>query len=340
MEKFIAKCIVKIVCAGGLAVSTSVAQTEDFCLAEISHTGTSETATSNTIQPIGDYHYEMWADAGDNSATYYTDGSFSCEFSNVNDYLCREGLFYGQNSGLSYKQLGHLYADFKLTDPTLSTYQNVTYSYIGVYGWSQDPLIEWYIVDSWKPSRPTWIGNSGCEGCGLQGTIEVDGAKYDVYVDKVQRGSIEGDNTPFTQYFSVRKAKRNCGTIDITAHFEAWEQLGLALGSSMYEAKVLGEAGQYPENGNASGSIDFSYARVYTDANKPGPIVSEPDAIVAGQLVQREAATARVFDMQGRSLGTLSLKGMNVEDALRDAYKVSGTYMVKQDGMVRVYTIK
>ena len=115
------------------------------------------------------------------------------------------------NSGLKYTDLGHLYADFKLTDPSFKSYSNVTYSYIGVYGWSQDPLIEWYIVDTWSPYRPNWIGKStaNCDECGLRGTITVDGATYEVYVDKVQRGSTEGDNTPFTQYFSVRKSKRS-----------------------------------------------------------------------------------------------------------------------------------
>lgn len=341
MDYILKKSVFALACGAAFAM----AQTEDFCQTEVTHTGDFETATSNTIQPIGDYHYEMWADAGQNSATYYTDGSFSCEFSNVNDYLCREGLFYGQNSGLSYKDLGHLYADFKLTDPMFKSYQNVTYSYIGVYGWSQDPLIEWYIVDTWKPSRPTWIGNSGCEGCGLIGTIEVDGAKYDVYVDKVQRGSIEGDNTPFTQYFSVRKLKRNCGTIDITAHFEAWEQLGLPLGTSMYEAKVLGEAGQYPENGNASGSIDFAYAKVYDENHKPGPVTPapenpEPEAILPTLNLQAAAQTAQVFDMQGRALGTLQLTGADVETTLRNAFKTAGTYMVKAGGTTKTYTVK
>lgn len=321
-------------------VAGAFAQTEEFCTAEVGHAGEFATATSNEIQPIGDYHYEMWADMGENTATYYSDGSFSCQFSNVSDYLCREGLFYGFNSGLKYQDLGHLYADFRLADPRLQTYQNVTYSYIGVYGWSQDPLIEWYIVDSWKPSRPTWIGNSGCEGCGLQGTITVDGATYDVYVDKVQRGSIEGNNTPFTQYFSVRKSKRSCGTIDITAHFEAWESLGMPLGTSMYEAKVLGEAGQYPENGDASGSIDFIYAKVYDENHKPGPVT--PSAILAKPMqALNKLGTAQVFDMQGRFLGMLDLQqNSDVEAAVRGKVGKSGTYLVKQDGNVKTYTVK
>ena len=322
--------------AFGLAgVFATAAFAQDFCNTA-THSGESKVVTSNDINDIGNYNYELWADAGNNSATFYTDGSFSCEFSNVNDYLCREGIRYGMNSGLKYTDLGHLYADFKLTDPKFSTYTNVTYSYIGVYGWSQDPLIEWYIVDNWSPYRPNWIGKSteGCDECGLRGTIAVDGATYEVYVDKVQRGSIEGDNTPFTQYFSVRKSKRSCGTIDITAHFDGWKSLGLELGNSMYEAKVLGEAGQYPENGNASGTIDFAYAKVYTGETSTTALHAPKFAATSNQNLQ-------VFDMQGKFLGTVSIaQGASLNKAIKNKFHSAGVYMVKQGNAMKSISVK
>ena len=324
-----------IVLAFGLSVFASTAFAQDFCNTA-AHSGESTVVTSNDINDIGSYNYELWADAGNNSATFYTDGSFSCEFSNVNDYLCREGIRYGMNSGLKYTDLGHLYADFKLTDPKFSTYSNVTYSYIGVYGWSQDPLIEWYIVDNWSPYRPNWIGKSteGCDECGLRGSITVDGATYEVYVDKVQRGSIEGDNTPFTQYFSVRKSKRSCGTIDITAHFDGWKSLGLELGNSMYEAKVLGEAGQYPENGNASGTIDFAYAKVYTGEASTTALHAPKFAAISNQNLQ-------VFDMQGKFLGTVSItQGASLNKAIKNKFHNAGVYMVKQGSAMKSVSVK
>ena len=239
------------------------------------------------------------------------------------------------NSGLKYTDLGHLFADFKLTDPKFSTYSNVTYSYIGVYGWSQDPLIEWYIVDNWSPYRPNWIGKStaNCDECGLRGTITVDGATYEVYVDKVQRGSIEGDNTPFTQYFSVRKTKRSCGTIDITAHFDGWKSLGLELGNSMYEAKVLGEAGQYPENGNASGTIDFAYAKVYTG--------EASTALHAPKFAATQNQNLQVFDMQGKLLGTVSItQGSSLSATIKNKFHSTGIYMVKQGSAMKKVVAK
>ena len=258
-----------------LGLFSSQALAQDFCNA--SHSGTkvdvSNTAPTGdangkgTIGTIGDYSYEEWNKTGTGNATFYSDGSFSCSFENIDDYLCRSGVLYGQNSGVNFKTIGHLYADFSLSDYTNKS--GVSYAYIGVYGWTQDPLIEWYIVDSWgSQGRPTWCGT-------LVKTVTIDGAEYDIYKDDINqaRGTIEGTKT-FTQYWSIRKTARKCGSINITAHFEAWEAAGLKMGSSLYEAKILGEAGQYPEEHNANGSFDFNYAKVYISGGSTTPTSS------------------------------------------------------------------
>ncbi len=239
---------------------------QDFCNATHSGTkvdisNTAPTGDANgkgSIGTIGDYSYEEWNKTGTGKATFYSDGSFSCSFENIDDYLCRSGILYGKNSGVDFRSTGQLYADFSLSNYTNKS--GVSYAYIGVYGWTQDPLIEWYIVDSWgSQGRPTWCGT-------LVKTVTIDGGEYDIYKDDINqaRGTIEGTKT-FTQYWSIRKTARKCGSINITAHFEAWEAAGLKMGSSLYEAKILGEAGQYPEEHNANGSFDFNYAKVYVD---------------------------------------------------------------------------
>ncbi|OUM68839.1 glycoside hydrolase family 11 protein [Piromyces sp. E2] len=232
-----------------LSLAASLVAGQNFC-SNSSHSGQSVKVTTNKVGTIGSVGYELWSDSGNNSATFYSDGSFSCSFNNAKDYLCRTGLSF--DSTKTHDQLGHMYADFKLVKQNI---RNVDYSYVGIYGWSRNPLVEYYIVDNWLSQyRPgDWVGNK------KHGDFTIDGAKYTVYENTRYGPSIDG-NTQFKQYFSIRQQARDCGTIDITAHFQQWEKLGMKLGK-MHEAKVLGEAGS---NGSGtSGTADFPYAKVY-----------------------------------------------------------------------------
>lgn len=258
----------KILGASALCVAfaASGAFAQDFCNA--SHSGSKKTVSFSVgagsdkgeTGSIGDYHYEQWTKSGSATTDFYTDGSFSCSFSNTDDFLCREGVFYGQNSGKDPLSVGNLVADYSMK--TFSNDKSISYAYAGIYGWMQNPLIEWYIVDNWGPaSRPNWLGTS-------RGKITVDGAEYEIFTASANRATIEG-NKAFDQIYSLRSTARTCGTISITEHFKAWKEKGITLGSSLYEAKVLGEAGQYPEQQGASGKIDFVYAKVYVQGDQP-----------------------------------------------------------------------
>ena len=271
---------------------------QDFCNATHSGTSTRQTLSfghgsdGNKTGNIGDYHYEVWTKSGNAEATFYSDGSFSCAFSNIDDYLCREGIFYGRNSGKDPLSVGHIYADF-----SMSSFKNnggISYAYVGIYGWMQNPLIEWYIVDNWGPaSRPNWLGTS-------QGEVTIAGDVYEIFTADANRASIEGSG-PFKQIYSLRTTARNCGTIDITAHFQAWKNKGITLGTSLYEAKILGEAGQYPENGNASGSIDFNYAKVYISNG------TNPSSSSSGSNPTSSSATVNPVDVTNIP-GTIELE--------------------------------
>jgi len=240
--------------------STTLAQS--FC-SSATHSGESVKETSNKVGSIGGVGYELWADSGNNSATFYSDGSFSCTFQSAGDYLCRSGLSF--DSTKTPDQIGRMKADYKLVKQNIS---NVGYSYVGVYGWTRDPLVEYYIVDNWlSPSPPgDWVGNQ------KHGAFTIDGAQYTVYENTRTGPSIDGDTT-FKQYFSIRQQARDCGTIDISAHFDQWEKLGMKMGK-LHEAKVLGEAGN--GSGGVSGTADFPYAKVYIGDGNGGGEATAP----------------------------------------------------------------
>ena len=89
----------------------------------------------------------------------------------------------------------------------------------------------------------------------------------------------------------------------------------------MYEAKVLGEAGQYPENGNASGTLDFAYAKVYT---------SEASSTALPQFAPKAKpiSNVQVFDLQGKNLGNVNANG-DIKSAIKNKFHNMGVYMVK-----------
>ncbi|MCD2325269.1 glycoside hydrolase family 11 protein [Sphingomonas sp. IC-56] len=105
--------------------------------------------------------------------------------------------------------------------------------YLTLYGWSTDPLIEYYVVDSWG----TQFTPPGPEAVPL-GEVTSDGGTYRIYrTQRVNQPSIAGTAT-FYQYWSVRTAKRPLGTpqtITFANHVAAWRKHGLKLGTMNYQ---------------------------------------------------------------------------------------------------------
>ena len=181
------------------------------------------------------YDWELWKDTGNTSMTLNAGGTFECSWSNINNALFRKGKKF--DSTKTYKEIGNISFDYGCD------YNPNGNSYLCVYGWTVDPLVEYYIVDSWGSWRPP--------GGTPRGQIQVDGGTYDVYVTTRENApSIQGDTT-FTQYFSVRTTKRTSGTISVSEHFKAWENMGLPCGK-LYEAAL-----------NIEGYQSSGYANVY-----------------------------------------------------------------------------
>jgi Glycosyl hydrolases family 11. len=237
-----------------IAFAASAAFAQDFC-SNAQHSGDKVTISSNQVGKIGDIGYELWDENGSGgNATFYSDGSMDCNITSAKDYLCRAGLSLGSDK--TYKELGgDMIAEFKLIK---NSGQNVQYSYIGVYGWMEgvpgtpSNLVEYYVIDNTlSQSMPgDWIGNE------KKGTIQVDGGTYTVYRHTRTGAAIKTNgNATFYQYFSVRSSPRDCGSINISEHMRQWEKMGLTMGK-LYEAKVLGEAGNTSSN-VTGGKMDF-----------------------------------------------------------------------------------
>jgi hypothetical protein len=189
------------------------------------------------------YQYEIWRDGNGGSLTLYPkDACFRAEWNNAGDFLGRVGKTFNKPAWNNIG--GDLVANYAYKK---SGNDGGTYSYIGIYGWMDNPQIEYYIVDDWLHDR----GNPGGSYMGShKGTITVDGDQYEVW-SGTRTGASKWGNSTFTQIFSIRKTRRQCGTISISEHFRQWQKLGLNLGQLM-EAQILAESG------GGQGYVDFS----------------------------------------------------------------------------------
>ena len=220
-------------------------------------------SNGNKFLPGSPYGYEMW-DNGNNGnykmIWYGPDdrggAAFRAEWNNPNDFLGRVGYYWG--NGGKYASYGNIFCDFEYTRSADKTAG--PYSYIGIYGWSRNPLVEYYIVEDWFSNNYYSTFNPvGKDTIGVNhhDTFTVDGSVYYIYKKDSTGSSIDGQKT-FTQYFNVRQSPRKSGTISITKHFDKWAELGMPLGN-MYECKFLVEAG------GGIGWFEASYLTFYQD---------------------------------------------------------------------------
>jgi endo-1,4-beta-xylanase len=178
------------------------------------------------------YAYELWNQNGKGNAcmTIGEGALFSGSWDGIENYLARRGLSFDETK--LHHEIGRFSSTYTCDYRPTTESGN---SYLSIYGWTTEPLIEYYIVEDWR----RWIP-SMAEGTLHKGSLEIDGSIYDIYEStRVNQPSIIG-NTTFQQYFSIRRDVRNSGSIDISAHFEKWESLGMELGK-LYEVAFVVE---------------------------------------------------------------------------------------------------
>jgi glucuronoarabinoxylan endo-1,4-beta-xylanase len=236
-------------------------------------------ADQQTRGNIGGFDYEMWNQNGQGQASMNPSaGSFTCSWSNIENFLARMGKNYDSQKK-NYKAFGDIVLSYDVE------YTPRGNSYMCVYGWTRNPLMEYYIVEGWGDWRPP--GNDGEN----KGTVTLNGNTYDIRKTmRYNQPSLDGTAT-FPQYWSVRQrsgSQNNTtnymqGTIDVTKHFDAWSKAGLDMSGTLYEVSLNIEG--YRSNGSANvKKISFGDSPVTTTSGG-GQIVTttaktqvEPDA--------------------------------------------------------------
>ncbi|MEU3553214.1 glycoside hydrolase family 11 protein [Streptomyces fragilis] len=260
--------------------------------------------TSNSTGTHEGNFYSFWQEASGGSMTLNSGGNYSVTWnSNAKNIVVGKGW----NPG-------------NATD-------SVTYSgsfncngncYLALYGWYQNPLVEWYIVENWGNYNPS-------TGATRVGSVQSDGSTYDLYkATRTNAPSIEGTKT-FTQYFAVRQAKRTGGTITKSTIFNAWRNAGLQFGSANYE--IMATEGYY-----SSGSSNITVSRGGSSGGGGGGGGTTPPPTNPGSCVATLSAGDKWSDrynlnvsVSGASTWTVTVKVPSPEKVL-STWNISASY--------------
>jgi Glycosyl hydrolases family 11 len=200
----------------------------------------------------GNLAWEIWSNTGTGSLTTYDVPAFTASWAEDGGYLGRMGYEWsgGGSTPVPYESLGTISAQFVANK---SGSGGDVYSYIGMYGWSTDPCVEWYVIEDSFKNMPVNPGTTTLKSDNTQ----IDDGEYFIYTRPTtgSGGTRCSGVTEWIQYYSIRKTARRCGTISLTEHFDAWKALDMPLGD-LLEAKILAEVG------GGTGRVDFPIANV------------------------------------------------------------------------------
>ncbi|MBR7837103.1 glycoside hydrolase family 11 protein [Actinospica durhamensis] len=188
----------------------------------------SQTGTS------GSNYYQMWTNGtGSACMTLNSGTSYSTTWSGVGDFVDGVGWNPGSNKTISFSS-------------SLNASGGTTL--VSLYGWSTNPLVEYYVEENYSGS-PNTAGT-------YEGQVTSDGGTYNIYEhQQVNQPSIQGTTT-FEQYLAIRTSPTSSGTITTQNFINAWASHGMNLGTLNYQ--ILATEAWGGGSGNDSVSVSTS----------------------------------------------------------------------------------
>jgi endo-1,4-beta-xylanase len=229
----------------------------------------STTITSNATGTSNGYFYSFWEQASGATMTLGSGSNYSLTWNTASQNVVAGT---GWNPGTS---------------------QTVSYSgswncngncYLSLYGWTTNPLVEYYIVDNYGSYNPS-------SGATKLGSVNSDGSTYDLYeTTRTNEPCITGNSCTFNQYWAIRESKRTGGTITTANIFNAWASHGLNLGTPNYE--ILATEGY-----QSSGSSNITVTAGGGSTPTPTP-TSSPSSGGGGNRNAYQQITASSFNAE------------------------------------------
>lgn len=242
-----------------------------------------QTITNNTQGTHDGYFYSFWNDgqSGSASMTLGPGGNYSTVWNNINNFTAGKGWKTGK------------------ADRTVcfeGSYNGGSNGFLAVYGWTKDPLIEYYVVESYGQ----WTPPGNTSDIIHKGSFTSDGGTYNIYVStRTNKPSIVGTAT-FQQYWSVRTTKRSTGTVTFANHVAEWQRLGMPLGTT-WDYQIMESEGY-----QSSGSSNITVRECVSCAT-PAPTATLSYDYEVGEVATKLTASGTALKWYNDASGTTPL---------------------------------
>jgi len=256
-----------------------------LCMCMLYGIANAQTITNNTQGTHDGYFYSFWNDGqrGSASMTLGPGGNYSTVWNNINNFTAGKGWKTGK------------------ADRTVcfeGTYDGGNNGFLAVYGWTKDPLIEYYVVESYGQ----WTPPGNTSDIIHKGSFTSDDGTYNIYVStRTNQPSIVGTAT-FQQYWSVRTTKRSSGTVTFANHVAEWKRLGMSLGST-WDYQIMESEGY-----QSSGSSNITVKECVSCAT-PAPTATLSYDYEVGDIPARLTASGTALKWYSSASGTTTLSG-------------------------------
>jgi endo-1,4-beta-xylanase len=169
--------------------------------------------TTNDQGTNNGFFWSLYREGGSASITHGSAGNFAISYSNVNDVVGGKGWNPGSARNIGYN-IGAL---------------SGSYNFVGIYGWTTSPLIEYYVAEKGSVTGGTFVNN-----------MSSDGHSYSFYKSqRVNAPSIIGTAT-FWQYKDTWGGAPTAQnrSVNMANHINNWRNTG-GQGFGSYNYMIL-----------------------------------------------------------------------------------------------------
>jgi len=190
-----------------------------------------QTVNGNGTGTNSGYYYSLYSSGGSATMTFpeagQYPGNYAITWSNVNDVVGGKGWQTGSAQTIGYN-VG-----------SANGYNNIS-----IYGWTTNPLVEYYICEFGSVVNGTY-----------KGSVSSDGHSYNTYEhQQVNQPSIQGTAT-FEQYLDNWGGASigSNGNVTTSNHFNHWRTLGMNMGNFNYQ--ILGTEAYSGRSGEVNATV-------------------------------------------------------------------------------------